>query len=76
MQKSDLGNILATQLIECVSNSKYGYMSTTASFSHLTDDGKELMMGLVNGMVATAQKIHEEDIKNKAESLMMDRLKK
>lgn len=76
MQKSDLGNILATQLIECVSNRKYGYMSSTPSFSSLTDDGKEVMMELVNNMVGTAQKIHEADIQNKAEALMMDTLRK
>lgn len=77
MDKNDLGHVLATQLIECIANSKYGYMSSTSpGFSHLTDAGKEVMLELINGMTGTAQKIHEENIKNKAEALMVDRLRK
>lgn len=77
MKKDDLGNILATQLIECVSNRKYGYMSgSNPTFSHLEEAGKNVMLELIERMVPLAQKIHEQDTKNRAEQLMMDTLKK
>lgn len=77
MQKEDLGNILATQLIECVANRKYGYMSGVGpKFSHLTDDGVALMNDLLARMVSVAHEIHENDIKNRTEQLVMDNLKK
>lgn len=77
MKKEDLGNVLATQLIECVANRKYGYMSgASPNYSHLTDEGKLLMSELVERLVPIAQGIHERDTKNRAEQLMMDTLKK
>lgn len=77
MKKEDLGNVLATQLIECVSNRKYGYMSSVGhNYSHLTDEGKQLMTELIERLVPLAQSIHEKDTKNRAEQLMMDSLKK
>lgn len=77
MKKEDLGNILATQLIECVASSKYGHMSSVGpKFSHLTDDGVALMNELMNRMVHVAHEIHENDIKNRAAQLVMDNLKK
>lgn len=77
MKKEDLGNILATQLIECVNNRKYGYTSSSnPTFSHLEEAGKVVMLELIERMVPVAQKIHEQDTKNRAEQLMMDTLKK
>jgi hypothetical protein len=76
MKKEDLGNILATQLIECVSNRKYGYISSVgSSYSHLNEEGKVLMAELIERMVPIAHTIHEKDTKNRAEQLMMDTLK-
>jgi hypothetical protein len=76
MKKEDLGNILATQLIECVSNRKYGYTSSAnPNYSHLEDAGKVLMMELIERMVPIAQQIQERDNRNRAEQLMMDNLK-
>ena len=77
MKKEDLGNILATQLIECMANRKYGYKSGAGTqYSHLTEDGKAMMLELIDRMVPVAHNIHDTDTKNRAEQLMMDTLKK
>lgn len=76
MKKEDLGNVLATQLIECVANRKYGYMSSSSpNYSHLSDEGKVVMTELIERLVPIAQSIYERDTRNKAEQLMMDTLK-
>jgi hypothetical protein len=77
MKKEDLGNVLATQLVECMANRKYGYKSGTGTqYSHLTDEGKALMLELIDRLVPIAHNIYDTDSKNRAEQLMMDSLKK
>jgi hypothetical protein len=77
MKKDDLGNVLATQLIECMANRKYGYKSGAGTqYSHLTDEGKAVMLELIDRLVPVAHNIYDTDTKNRAEQLMMDSLKK
>jgi len=76
MNKENLGNILATQLIECISNSKYGYMSSNPRYSHLNDEGIEVMKGLIESLAGQAQEIYELNKKNIAEQHIMDAMKK
>lgn len=77
MKRQELGAILATQLIECLKNSKYGYMSSVSeSHSHLNDPGKEMLMELMTSLVPVAHKIHKEELRVTMEQVMMDNLKK
>ena len=77
MKRQDLGAILATQLIECVNNNRYGHMSTVGEkYSHLNDTGKDVMITLIESLVPVAHSILKEEIQTKTEQLMMDNLKK
>lgn len=77
MKRQDLGTILATQLIECLANSRLGYMSSVGeNHSHLNDPGREMMLELIESLVPVAHRIYKEETKTKVEQLLMDNLKK
>jgi hypothetical protein len=76
MDKENLGNVIATQLIECISNSKYGYMSSNSKYSELNDEGVKVMMSLIKSLTGQAHDIYELNKKNIAEQYMIDSLKK
>lgn len=77
MKRQDLGSILATQLIECLNNSRYGHLSSVGEkHSHLNEPGKDVMLSLIESLVPVAHTILKEENQARAEQLMMDNLKK
>ena len=76
MNRQDLGNLLASQLISCMSDRRYGHSSSMDSkYSHLNDEGLKMMSELITLLAPVADGIRKEEIKNSAEDLMMAKLK-
>lgn len=76
MTKEELGIILATQLIACFENKKLGSTSSYESkYSYLTEDGRQLMMKLIDVLAPEADQIRRDAIKEHAEKLMVDNIK-
>lgn len=77
MNKKDLGEILSTQLVNCMGNRTYGHSSTMDhKYSHLSEEGKALMMELIDNLAPLADKIRREEIKVLAEEMVIANLKK
>jgi hypothetical protein len=77
MTEREIGHILAAQLLAAVRNKEMSYVSTVnAQYSHLTDDGRRVMSELVELMFTKAVVCEQERIKNAAEQMMVDAIKK
>lgn len=77
MTEKEIGQILAAQLLATTRNREHSYVSSVgAQYSHLTEDGKRLMLELVEVMFGKAVTCEQERIKNAAEQMMIDALKK
>jgi hypothetical protein len=72
----EVGDIIAGQLFSLMRNKDYAYISTIAGYSHLNEDGRELMLSLIEMLAPkVADTIHKQD-KERAEQIMMETLKK
>ena len=77
MTEKEIGQILAAQLLAAVRNREHSYVSRVgAQYSHLTEDGRRIMTELVDLMFTKAVDCEQERIKNAAEQMMIDALKK
>ncbi len=77
MTEKEIGQILAAQLLATVRNRELAYVSSVGiQYSHLTDDGKRVMGELVELMFGKAVECEQRRIKDAAEQMMMDALKK
>lgn len=77
MTEKEIGQILAAQLLAAVRNREHSYVSSVgAQYSHLTEDGRRIMTELVDLMFSKAVVCEQERIKNAAEQMMIDALKK
>lgn len=76
MTEKEIGIMLSSQLFGLMRNKEYAYVSSIAGYSHLHDDGRKIMMNLIDMLAAkAADEIHRND-KERAEQIMMDNLKK
>lgn len=77
MTEKEIGQILAAQLLAAVRNREHSYVSSVgAQYSHLTEDGRRIMTELVDLMFTKAVDCEQERIKNAAEQMMINALKK
>jgi hypothetical protein len=77
MTEKEIGQILSAQLLAAVRNRDLAYVSSVgAHYSHLTDDGKRVMSELTELMFSKAVECEQKRIKDAAEQMMMDTLKK
>lgn len=77
MTEKEIGQVLAAQLLATVRNREHSYVSNVgAQYSHLTEDGRRLMAELIEVMFIKAVVCEQERIKNAAEQMMLDALKK
>lgn len=77
MTEKEIGQILAAQLLATVRNREHSYVSSVgAQYSHLTDDGKRVMGELTELMFGKAVECEQRRIKDAAEQMMIDALKK
>jgi len=76
MDRRTLGDILANQLIQCVGDRAYGYTSSMdPKYSHLNEQGMQLMQELMSALVPVADAIRREEIKNHAQNIMIEKIK-
>ena len=74
--EKEIGAILSSQLFGLMRDKDYAYISSIEGYSHLQDDGREMMMRLVDMLAPkVADIIHKQD-KERAEQIMMENLKK
>lgn len=77
MTEKEIGQILAAQLLAAVRNREHSYVSSVGiQYSHLTDDGKRVMSELTELMFGKAVECEQQRIKDAAEQMMIDALKK
>ncbi len=77
MTEKEIGQILAAQLLAAVRNREHSYVSSVGiQYSHLTDDGKRVMSELTELMFGKAVECEQRRIKDAAEQMMIDALKK
>jgi hypothetical protein len=77
MTEKEIGQILAAQLLATVRNREHSYVSSVGiQYSHLTDDGKRVMSELTELMFGKAVECEQRRIKDAAEQMMIDALKK
>jgi len=77
MTEKEIGQILAAQLLATVRHRDLAYVSSVGTqYCHLTDDGKRVMAELTELMFAKAVECEQKRIKDAAEQMMMDALKK
>ncbi len=77
MTEKEIGQILAAQLIAAVRNRDLAYVSSVGTqYSHLTDDGRRIMSELTDLMFSKAVECEQKRIKDAAEQMMIDALKK
>jgi hypothetical protein len=77
MTEKEIGQILAAQLIATVRNKDLAYISSVgAKYCHLTDNGKRIMSELTDLMFSKAVECEQQRIKDAAEQMMIDALKK
>jgi hypothetical protein len=77
MTEKEIGQIIAAQLLATVRNREHSYVSSVGTqYSHLTEDGQRLMADLITLMFPKAVECEAKRIKDAAEQMMMDALKK
>jgi len=77
MTEKEIGQILAAQLVAMTRNREHAYVSSVgAHYSHLTEDGARVMAELVTLMFGKAVECEQKRIRDAAEQLVMDNLKK
>ncbi len=77
MTEKEIGQILAAQLVAISRNRELSYVSSVGhNYSHMTDDGKKMMAELVDMMFTKAVECEQKRIKDTAEQMMVDSLKK
>lgn len=63
-------------LLELAKNKQVWYRSTVDSnYSHFTDDGKDAIVHVIEGMFRGLQEIEEQEIKEQAKKQTLDALK-
>lgn len=77
MTENEIGKILAAQLLAAVRHKELSYVSSVgAQYCHLTENGKRVMAELTDMMFSKAVECEQRRIKDAAEQMMMDALKK
>jgi hypothetical protein len=77
LTETEIGSMLAAQLMSAVRNKEQGYVSSVdVRYSHLNESGKKIMSELTDMMFIKAVELHRHRIQADAEQLVMDNLKK
>jgi hypothetical protein len=77
MNEREIGQILVSQLISATRNRDHSYVSNVGiQYSHLTEDGKRIMAELVDMIFPKVVECEQQRIKDAAEKMMIDGLKK
>ena len=74
--EKEVGTILAGQLFSLMRNKDYSYISSIEGYSRLQDNGKEIMMNLIDMLAPKVSDYIQKQDKIRAEEIMMDTLKK
>ena len=77
MQKGAITDLIYGGLEEILNNNKYYYHSSIgASYSHLTEDGKEAIVEFMDLMSWKIKEANETDLDRRAKQQVLDQLKK
>ena len=77
MQKGAIKDLIYGGLEEILNNNKYYYHSSIgASYSHLTEDGKEAIVEFMDLMSWKIKEANETDLDRRAKQQVLDQLKK
>jgi len=77
LTESEIGSVLAAQLMAAIRNREQSYVSHIDSrYSHLESPGKKLMAELVDMMFIKAVELDKQRRQQDAEQLVMENLKK
>jgi hypothetical protein len=77
MNEREIGQILVSQLISATRNRDHSYVSNVGiQYSHLTEDGKRIMTELIDMIFPKVVECEQQRIKDAAEKMMIDGLKK
>lgn len=69
-------DMLYGSLLELAKNKQVWYESSTGpEYSHLTDEGKEAILHVIEEMFRGLQTIHKQEIREEAKSQTLDALK-
>ena len=74
LTEEQIGKILSAQLFALMRDNRYGY-ATSPSFSHLNDNGKQVMADLIEMLVPKVVEAQQAADKERAEKLVMNNLK-
>ncbi len=74
MTEQDIGKILSGQLFSLMNDSRYGYRSSVANYSHLKEEGIEVMSELIKMLAPKVVNIIEQQEETAAKQKMMDTL--
>lgn len=75
MTEQDLGKILSAQLMSLISDNRYGYRSKIAGYSHLKDEGLDVMTELIKMLTPRAAEILDQREEEAARQKMMEAIK-
>lgn len=77
MQKGAIKDLCYGGMEELLNNSRYYYHSSVgASYSHLTDEGKDAVLEFMNLMAWKIKEANETDLDRRAKQQVLDQLKK
>jgi hypothetical protein len=77
MQKGAIKDLIYGGLEEILNNRYYYYHSSVgASYSHLTDEGKEAVTEFMDLMAWKVKEANEADLERRAKQQVLDQLKK
>lgn len=77
MQKGAIKDLCYGGMEELLNNSRYYYHSSVgASYSHLTDEGKDAVLEFMNLMAWKIKEANETDLDFRAKQQVLDQLKK
>ena len=77
LTESEIGSILAAQLMSAVRNKNQSYVSNVgAQYSHLEEPGRRIMAELTEMMFIKAVELDKHRKQQDAEQLVMENLKK
>lgn len=75
MTEQDIGKILSGQLFSLMNDSRYGYRSSVANYSHLKEEGIEVMSELVKMLAPKVVDIIVKREEELAKQKMIDTIK-
>lgn len=76
MNEREIGKILISTFSGLMRDRHYAHISSVKGYSHLTEDGTRVMMELIHTMAPLVAEAQHQADQQRAENIMMDRLKK